>query len=657
MNAPDIIESPLKTVVSNSNPSCNPKVYNNGGFLNDNRDHDFKNDSNNNENEKECPQKIAGQDSSPEEEGGEKQAGAPTSWRDEFRINKKLLPIKIAMFCFHGGSFAFLPFTTLHMQQLGLSTAEIASTYAVLPLPSIAGPMLSGVLADRLNAFKQVFLCNVLLMMLLHTLLLYVPPAPDGVELRLRCDAGGAAVRWAPPTTGGEGGDDQEFADYRVVVKDCRLADCPATPQPSASPSTVQWCFNASDAAVCETVPISHKWRLALHVGQDAGWAAGVGRAADGRYHVQAAEPTLANLSREGVRYDGLSCPGACAVECGTEGLLDLSLVPGAQFSTTFWVYLALRVPAQLFLASAFCMMDAVTMAVIARLGGDFGKQRLMSMVALGVMPLLASLLVTAVRAATGKTDYSAAFYFGDGLLLVAVAVTAALDLARPEASARSVFSDLRRLLARLDIVVFLAVIMLLGTNWGFLESFFFVFLSELNAPPYLLGLTLTFGCALGIPIMFLSDRIIAKVGRTNIFILSFFAYSVRMFGYSVITNPWHSFPLEALEVVTYQLMWVAAVTYFPLLAPPSLLATMSGVCGTLHYNGGRGIGSLLGGNLMAKIGSRNTFRVFGAMSLVGGVLYLGAVCCYLGPRARAKEQRKAMESKELQASKTEEAA
>jgi hypothetical protein len=58
----------------------------------------------------------------------------------------------------------------------------------------------------------------------------------------------------------------------------------------------------------------------------------------------------------------------------------------------------------------------------------------------------------------------------------------------RPDSSSQNVFQDLKQLMKKVDILVFLTVILVLGSNWGFLESFFFVYLSELKAPAYLLG-------------------------------------------------------------------------------------------------------------------------------------------------------------------------
>ena len=45
---------------------------------------------------------------------------------------------------YFSGTFAFIPYVTLHMQQVGLSNEEIALIYAILPLPSIIGPLISG---------------------------------------------------------------------------------------------------------------------------------------------------------------------------------------------------------------------------------------------------------------------------------------------------------------------------------------------------------------------------------------------------------------------------------------------------------------------------------------------------------------------------------
>ena len=91
----------------------------------------------------------------------------------------------------------------------------------------------------------------------------------------------------------------------------------------------------------------------------------------------------------------------------------------------------------------------------------------------------------------------------------------------------------------------------------------------DLNAPIYLLGLTITTG-ALGklstkqvssyfhscvpvsIPFLYMSDYIVGKVGMVNMFILGLAMYGVRYLGYSYLTCPWLVSIQYLLYISTY---------------------------------------------------------------------------------------------------------
>ena len=67
------------------------------------------------------------------------------------------------------------------------------------------------------------------------------------------------------------------------------------------------------------------------------------------------------------------------------------------------------------------------------------------------------------------------------------------------------------------------------GSMFGFVETFLFVYLKEdLNAPIYLLGLTITTGALVSIPFLYYSDMIVDKFGVVNVFILALVMYGVR---------------------------------------------------------------------------------------------------------------------------------
>ena len=69
------------------------------------------------------------------------------------------------------------------------------------------------------------------------------------------------------------------------------------------------------------------------------------------------------------------------------------------------------------------------------------------------------------------------------------------------------------------------------GSMFGFVETFLFVYLKEdLNAPIYLLGLTITTGALVSIPFLYYSDMIVDKFGVVNVFILVLVMYGVRYY-------------------------------------------------------------------------------------------------------------------------------
>jgi MFS_1 like family len=55
-------------------------------------------------------------------------------------------------------------------------------------------------------------------------------------------------------------------------------------------------------------------------------------------------------------------------------------------------------------------------------------------------------------------------------------------------------------------------------------------------------------------------------------------------------SDPWWSFPFEAMEATAVHLLWVAAATYCTLLAPHNLLASIIGILGMAHFSLGESL-------------------------------------------------------------------
>ncbi|XP_058819554.1 uncharacterized protein LOC131682227 isoform X2 [Topomyia yanbarensis] len=286
-----------------------------------------------------------------------------------------------------------------------------------------------------------------------------------------------------------------------------------------------------------------------------------------------------------------------------------------------FWVYFGLRFLATTMLSAGVTIMDPIALTMIEKYGGDFGRERLFSSIGMAIFSPITGIMIDFFSRDLGYTDYSAAFYTYD-ILLVISSISVFLMPLGEKLPADNVFKDLWNLLKLKHVIIFIWFLFLLGNFWGFIESFLFLYLKELGAPNYLLGITITVGTVSSIPFLYGAGRITKVVGHVNLIVIAFIAHACRLVGYSLIENAWWCFPFEAMEALSCHLMWVAAATYCSLLAPKNLLATLIGVLGMAHFSLGRGSGSFFGGFLIGEVGTRDAFRYMGLVAVAGGLAY-----------------------------------
>ncbi|XP_054742928.1 uncharacterized protein LOC129247702 isoform X1 [Anastrepha obliqua] len=286
-----------------------------------------------------------------------------------------------------------------------------------------------------------------------------------------------------------------------------------------------------------------------------------------------------------------------------------------------FWIYFLLRFLATTMLSAGVTIMDPIALTMIEKYGGDFGRERLFSSIGMAIFSPITGIMIDYFSRGLGYTDYSAAFYTYDLLLVISTISVLMMPLG-DKLPADNVFRDLWNLLKMPHVITFIFFLFILGNFWGFIESFLFLYLKELGAPNYLLGITITVGTVSSIPFLYGAERITRIFGHVNLIIIAFFSHAGRLVGYSFIENAWWCFPFEAMEALSCHLMWVAAATYCSILAPKSLLATLIGVLGMAHFSLGRGSGSFTGGLLIGQFGTRDAFRYMGLLAVVGGIAY-----------------------------------
>lgn len=298
----------------------------------------------------------------------------------------------------------------------------------------------------------------------------------------------------------------------------------------------------------------------------------------------------------------------------------DQEVIPEPFYMVTFWLYLVIRIFHQVAVGLTYVLLDSTTLVLAERHNSNYGRQRFWAILATGLFSPICGAVIDQIsknRDPSGAIiyNYDPAFYFFNSLTAITLFKATKIEV-EVAALPKNVWSDVRKLLKSANVWIFLFSVFIMGSCWGFLESFLFIHLEKLSAPTFLLGLTVTVGSLIGLPFLYGSEWFMKKVGATRLLLLALVVYFIRLIGYSLLENPWWCIPYELMEAFTLHLMWVSTVRLAYQISPPGMLATMQAIVGGLNFGVGRGFGSLVGGAVMVVYDIRSSFRVLGCMAL-----------------------------------------
>ncbi|KAJ3639836.1 hypothetical protein Zmor_003172 [Zophobas morio] len=353
--------------------------------------------------------------------------------------------------------------------------------------------------------------------------------------------------------------------------------------------------------------------------------------------HISITIPIYGENSSEIVKHLDL---GSCAPRClmTTERKAVCSndnTVIEMDMQVTFWSYLVIRVFVGIVSGTSFAMFEGAVIAILREHKADYGLQRIYATIGGMISSPVSGLLVDFASRGKGYTDFTPIFFLYAALKIVSGVLMLFINLEFKK-PAHSVISDVLSVLKKVELLLLFVACLVLGSAWGYIESFLFWLLQDLGGSKSLMGLTITVGGLVGIPLLVLSGPIIKKIGHANVIFIGFAFYAIRLIGYSVIYNPWLCLVFEAMESITFGLSFTAAVTYAAKLSTVTTDTTIQGLLGGLYFAVGKGIGSLIGGYMIKAYGIRSTFQKFAMFTAAFGLVYLAFYHLYMKKRPSA---------------------
>lgn len=197
-------------------------------------------------------------------------------------------------------------------------------------------------------------------------------------------------------------------------------------------------------------------------------------------------------------------------------------------------------------------------------------------------------------------------------------------------------FWDLIKIICSVRYSSVLFVAWFMGFGYGFVFTFLFWHLEDLNGSTTLFGICSVLSHVSELTAYFFSHKLIELIGHIRVLYIGLACNTARYLYISYLENAWTVLPMEVLQGVTHAAIWAACISYLSAAVPPALRTTAQGILQGLHLGLGRGCGAMIGGVMVNYFGAAETFRGIGMTCLV--ILLLFALIQWFAVPAQEEE-------------------
>ncbi|KAI5769914.1 MFSD6 [Gulo gulo luscus] len=565
------------------------------------------------------------------------------------KINNDLLISKVFYFFFYSAYGSLYPLLPVYYKQLGMSPSQSGLLVGIRYFIEFCSAPFWGVVADRFKKGKIVLLFSLLCWVLFNLGIGFVKPAT------LRC------VPKIPPTS------HPTNSSHLLTIPptNSSLAASPRVREkrgllPSTWPVIPETEPNVTGTVIFSTAPNKTRGPTLQPQTDEI-----TDHITDLTLSPSTATPAfLGNTTRE----------TTTAVVTTTKSVpsSQVTLVYDQQeVEAIFLVILVVVIIGEFFSASSVTIVDTVTLQYLGKHRDRYGLQRMWGSLGWGLAMLSVGIGIDYTHTEVlvdGKgcrppesRNYQVVFIVFGVLMTVALVVatqfrfrynhfkpdegqgkaeevpaadrsssteSSAGTPAGPGRSPAFSFWALVRLLCGVRYGSVLFVAWFMGFGYGFVFTFLYWHLEDLNGTTTLFGVCSVLSHVSELTAYFFSHKLIELIGHIRVLYIGLACNTARYIYISYLENAWTVLPMEVLQGVTHAAIWAACISYLSAAVPPELRTSAQGILQGLHLGLGRGCGAMIGGVLVNYFGAAATFRGIGMACLV--ILLLFALIQWL---------------------------
>ncbi len=273
-------------------------------------------------------------------------------------------------------------------------------------------------------------------------------------------------------------------------------------------------------------------------------------------------------------------------------------------YLTDFTPIFGVAIVFAIFFSPVLSLANSASMFMLGDQKELYGRVRLGGTIGFSIVAAIAGVLVE-------NQGLKIAFWSGALIFFITFLVSQKLVHAEETSDQTANKGQVADLLKNPHFLLFLLIGLSGGISFATLNTYFFPYMQELGAGEAVMGLALTIGTIVEMPVLFFVNRFITRFKAYPLLIFALAMTGLRFLLLGIAPNPTFVLFVQLLNGLNYPLLTVAAVTYADEQAPVGYRATAQGWFNAATGGFGGAIGGFIGGLMMESIGGKGMYLIF----------------------------------------------
>lgn len=262
------------------------------------------------------------------------------------------------------------------------------------------------------------------------------------------------------------------------------------------------------------------------------------------------------------------------------------------------------------FQSSILPLMDSLCYKIIHRYNNiKYGRKRLMGSAGYAISSLLIGIIIAG-------TSINVVFYLYSIFSILILSFLSKLNFGEEIHETDKSKVQPLKVFKNAGLLIFLLSVTIASISYGSNSSYIGVLLQETGGNVENIGLVWFVIAMSEIPVFFIINKLIAKIGSLNTYLFSLAIFSLRFFLCTLWKNTWIIIMIQFLQGFTFPLFMAGGLDYLCSLVPPEARSFSIALMSALIFGLGALIGNLGGGMLIDSFGVFSLYRIMSLISM-----------------------------------------